>query len=147
MNHQQHLLLNGNTANANLQTVQQYLISNHLAQNGDQPLQNVQVQIVKQEQAQQRYLINRQYLSHGQNPHIQVQIQEPPFWVLAEMESDNDLNSYVMIESKDIVGRPSLGDMSTGKMIQFEIDGNKHSASVVISAGKALPLRSLKSFL
>lgn len=140
MNHQQHLLLNGNTLNGgslgNIQSVQQFLISNNLSQNGEMPHQNVRVQVLKQDQAQQRYLINQQYLAQLQNQQLQVQVQEPPYYVLAEMESDNDLNSYVMVESKDIVGRPVLSEVTTAKSIQIDIDGNKHNASVIISSGK-----------
>lgn len=141
MNHQQHLLLNGNTLNGNLQTVQQFLINSNLAQqNGEIPHQPVQVQILKQEHANQRYLMNRQYinLQTQQLQAQQVQV-EPPFYVLAEMESDNDLNSYVMVESKDIVGRPMLSEVSTAKPIQIDIDGHRHSASVIISSGKIFP--------
>lgn len=136
MNHQQ-ILINGNATNGNMQTLQHYLINNHLPTNVEQPHQNVQVQIVKQEQAQHRFVINRQYLHQIQNPQVQVQAA-PVYWVLVEIESNNDLNSYVLVEAKDIDGQPQQKDLTTGKKLTVNIDGKPNVASVVLASGLIL---------
>lgn len=136
MSHQP-IVINGSVANGNLQSVQKYIIQNHSPSNG-QP--NVQVQLVKQEQAQ-RFMMQRQYL---QNPSMQIQTQQEqmqPYWVLAEIECNSDLNSYVLVESKDILGQPQFRELTTGKTISIKIDGSLHAASVVLASGKlTLPL-------
>lgn len=136
MSHQQ-ILINGNGTSANtLQTLQHYLVNNHIPANAEQPHQNVHVQLVKQEQAQQRYIINRQYLQ-THNPQVQVVQQElPVYWLLVEIESNNELNSYALVESKDVVGQPPLETLNTGKLVIVNISGKQRRATVVMASGE-----------
>jgi hypothetical protein len=135
MSHQQ-ILINGNGTAANtLQTLQHYLVNNHTS---DQSNQNVHVQIVKQEQAQQRYIINRQYIQQ-QNPQIvqQQPMQETQlYWLLVEIESNNELNSYALVEAKDVVGQPMLDTLNTGKLVIVNISGKQRRATVVMASSK-----------
>jgi hypothetical protein len=136
MSHQ-HVLINGNGQSANtLQNLQHYLVNNHLPNPSDQPHQNVHVQIVKQEQAQQRYIISRQY---GQAPTVQIQPQKqdlPIYWLLVEIESNSELNSYALVESKDVVGQPMLDSLNTGKLVIVNISGKQRRATVVMASSK-----------
>ena len=139
MNHQQqqqHILINGNAGvTSNPITLQHYLVNNHIQKPSDQnqQSQNVHVQIVKQEQAQQRYILNRQYVHQTQSPHVQ---HEPPiYWVLVEIDSNNELNSYALVESKDIVGQPLEETLSTGNSIVVNINGRQSKATVVMHSG------------
>lgn len=142
MSHQQ-LLINGTGSNGNtLQTLQHYLVNNHLPNTADQPHQNVHVQIVKQEQAQQRFIINRQYIQQGQNVHVQAIHQHQPqldpmvYWLLVEVESNNELNSYALVESKDVVGQPVLETLNTGKLVIVNISGKQRRATVVMASSE-----------
>lgn len=102
----------------------------------DQPHQNVHVQIVKQEQAQQRFIINRQYIQQAQVQALQQpQLQEPQvYWLLVEIESNNELNSYALVESKDVVGQPMLETLNTGKLVIVSINGKQRRATVVMAS-------------
>lgn len=147
MSHQQ-ILINGNGTNAStLQTLQHYLVNGHIPASTEQSHQNVLV--VKQEQAQQRFIINRQYIQHAQqNPQISVQQQqiEPHiYWLLVEIESNNELNSYALIESKDVVGQPMLETLNTGKLVIVNINGKQRRATVVMASSK-LKIISLPQF-
>lgn len=137
MSHQQ-ILINGNGTTA--QTLQHYLMSNHIPNSSDHQNQNVQVQIVKQEQAQQisqqRFIINRQYLQQNQNQTVQVLHQQELqiYWLIVDIESNNELNTYALVESKDVVGLPPLESLGTGKLVIVNINGKQRRATVVISS-------------
>lgn len=140
MSHQQQILINGN-GTSGLQTLQHYLVNNHItATNDQQPhTANVHVQIVKQEQAQQRYIINRQYGQQIQNTQTQIIQQQPDlqiYWLLVEIESNNELNSYALVESKDVVGQPLLETLNTGKLVIISINGKQRRATVVMASSE-----------
>lgn len=101
-------------------------------------MKNVHVQIVKQEQqAQQRYIINRQYI---QNPLLIQQpqvIQEQTYWLIVEIESNNEINSYAYVESKDVVvGNPSLETLTTGKLVIVNTNNKQRRATVVMASSR-----------
>lgn len=139
MSHQK-ILINGNgTPAGNLQTLQHYLVNNHIQQNVPelQPGANVHVQIVKQEQAQQRFIINRQYIQQAQSPQVQIVQQEAHmYWLIVEIESDDGLNSYALVESKDVVGQPSLEPPNTGKLVIVNLNGKHTRTNVVMTSSK-----------
>lgn len=141
MSHQQpqHILINGNGASTGTPlTLQHYLVNNHIQKPLDQmqPNQNVHVQIVKQEQAQQRFIINRQYIQQVQSSPLQ---REPPvYWLLVEVDSNNELNSYALVESKDVVGQPLVETLSTGKLVVVNLNGRQSRATVVMASSKSL---------
>lgn len=140
MNHQQ-ILINGNgTSPNNLQTLQHYLVNNHIQPNIQdqlQPSANVHVQIVKQEQAQQRFIINRQYHQQAQNTKVQIVQQEAHvYWLIVEVESNNELNNYELVESKDVVGQPSLETLNTGKLVVVILNGKQRRAEVVMASSE-----------
>jgi hypothetical protein len=137
MSHQQ-ILINGNGTSSNtLQTLQHYLVNNHIPATTDQPHQNVHVQLVKQEQAQQRYMINRQYVQAHNPQQIQIVQQESQvYWLLVEVESNNELNSYALVESKDVVGQPLLETLNTGKLVIVNISGKQRRATVVMASSE-----------
>jgi hypothetical protein len=139
MSHQQPILINGNGP-AGLQTLQHYLVNNQITATNDQPhTANVHVQIVKQEQAQQRFIINRhQYSQQIQNAPAQILIQSEPqvYWLLVEIESNNELNSYALVESKDVVGQPLLETLNTGKLVVVVINGKQKRATVVMASSE-----------
>jgi hypothetical protein len=137
MSHQQ-ILINGNGATGNtLQTLQHYLVNNHIPATSDQPHQNVHVQLVKQEQAQHRFIINRQYVQpHNPQP-VQIAQQETQvYWLLVEIESNNELNSYALVESKDVVGHPLLETLNTGKLVIVNVSGKQRRATVVMASSE-----------
>lgn len=132
---QQHILINGNgSAGGNPLTLQQYLVNNHIQKPSDQNQQNqnVHVQIVKQEQAQQRLIINRQYIQQSS----QARRQAPPYWLIVEIDSNNELNSYALVESKDVVGQPPVDTLSTGKPLHVNINGRQCEATVVMASSE-----------
>ena len=131
----QQILINGNGTNGTMQTLQHYLVNNHIPTN--QPHQNVHVQIVKQEQQQQRFIINRQYLQQTQN-NSQQQQELQVYWLLVEIESNNELNSYALVESKDVVGLPLLESLNTGKLVIVNINGKQRRATVVMASSEFL---------
>lgn len=141
MSHQQ-ILINGNsTSGNNLQhTLQHYLVSNQLQKNTPDQLQagaNVHVQLVKQEQAQQRFIINRQYIQQAQNSQVQLIQQEARvYWLIVDIEPSNELNFYVLVESKDVVGQPSLELLNTGKIVIVKLNGEQCRAEVVMASSK-----------
>jgi hypothetical protein len=143
MSHQQQILINGNGANS-LQTLQHYLVNNQIVGAGDQQQQqqhtaNVHVQLVKQEQAQQRYIINRhQYSQQIQNNPAQIVIQQEQqiYWLLVEIESNNELNSYALVEARDVVGQPLLETLNTGKLVVVTINGKQKRATVVMASSE-----------
>jgi hypothetical protein len=145
--HQQQILINGN-GTTGLQTLQHYLVNNHIPNKSDQQSANVHVQIVKQEQAQQRFIINRQYGQQTQNIQAQI-IQHQPeiqiYWLLVEIESNNGLNSYSLVESKDVHGCPLLETLSTGNMVTININGKTQRATVVMASGRS-DLRFIETF-
>lgn len=149
MSHQQ-LLINGTVPNGNtLQTLQHYLVNNNLpSTSSDLHNQNVHVRIVKQEQAQQSYIINRQYIQQTPNVQVQAIPQHLPeiYWLLVEIESNNGLNSYALVESKDVVGQPMLESLNTGKLVIVIITGKQTRATVVMASRKFKVLKMLNYF-
>lgn len=139
MSHQQ-LLINGTVPNGNnLQTLQHFLVNSNLpSTSSDHHNQNVHVRIVKQEQAQQSYIINRQYIQQTPNVQVQAIPQHLPkiYWLLVEIESNNGLNTYALVESKDVVGQPMLESLSTGKLVLVNINGKQPRATVVMASRK-----------
>lgn len=153
MSHQPILIntTNGTTSN-NLQTIQHYLVNGHIQsapiEQQQTPLQNVHVQILKQEQSQQRYILNHKYIQHSpvhQQQHqiqnqqqVQVQTEQlhKVYWLLVEIESNNELNSYALVESKDVVGQPPFETMGTGKMVLVNINKQQCRANVIMSSCK-----------
>lgn len=138
MNHQ-HVLINGNGAAG--QTLQHYLVNNHIPNaSSDHQNQNVHVQIVKQEQAQQRFIINRQYLQQNQNQNQTVQVIQHQelhiYWLIVDIESNSELNTYALVESKDVVGQLPLEALGTGKLVIVNINGKQRRATVVMASGK-----------
>lgn len=125
--------MNLGTANP---TLQHYLTNNHIPANLDQQngLTNVHVQIVKQEQAQQRYIINRQYtpilIQQAQS------IQEQNYWCIVEIESNNETNSYAFVEAKDVIGNPPLETLTTGKLVIINSNNKQRRATVVMASSK-----------
>lgn len=136
MNHQQqHIVINGNSAvSGKPLSFQHYVVGNQMQKASEQIQgnQNVHVQILKQEQSQQRYIINRQSFQQSQS-HL-VKREPPVYWLLVEIDSNNGLNYYAMVESKDVVGQPPLEDLSTGKSIVVNLNGRKSQASVVMTS-------------
>jgi hypothetical protein len=97
------------------------------------------VQIVKQEQQAQRFIINRQFLQVQQQPqHIQIQqvVPDPIYWLIVEIESNNEINSYAFVESKDVVGNPPLESLTTGKLVIVNINNKQRRATVVMASSK-----------
>lgn len=135
MSHQ-HVLINGNGPTGT--TLQHYLVNNHIPNTSDHANQNVHVQIVKQEQAQQRFILNRQYLQQNQNQTIQVVHQQELriYWLIVDIESNSELNTYVLVESKDVIGQPPLESLGTGKLVIVNINGKQRRATVVMASGK-----------
>lgn len=153
MSLQQHVLINSNGNNANNGTLQQYLTNNNLITNGaDQNgIGNVRVQLVKQEQTQQRYILNRQFIQnpqqhqsqqqHHQQTPIQIQQahlvhQDQTYWLIVEIESNNEINSYAFVESKDVIGNPPLETLTTGKLVIVNINNKQIRATVVMASSK-----------
>lgn len=139
---QHHVLINanGNATVAN-PTLQHYLTNNHISNANDpNSTKNVHVQIVKQEQQAQRFIINRQFIQQPQ--HIQIQQQqvmiEPVYWLIVEIESNNEINSYAFVESKDVVGMPPLETLTTGKLVIVNINNKQRRATVVMASSKLL---------
>lgn len=142
MNHQQ-ILINGSVPVANgaaMQTLQlqHYLVNNHMP---NQHNQNVHVQSVKQEQQSQRInIINRLSQQGLVNGQIQIMRQveaQPAFWLIVDIESNNELNTYALVESKDVDNQPQLDTLNTGKLVAVHINGKKYRASVVMASGKS----------
>lgn len=148
MNHQQVLL---NSSGANASTLQ-YFVNGHVANAADQLMhqQNVHVQLVKAENNQQRFV---KYVQHPQsipNPQVQIiqqhQHQEAScevYWLLVEIESSNELNSYALVDSKNVVSQPPLKTLSTGKLVIVNINGTQCRATVVMASGKKFALMLL----
>lgn len=139
MNHQQ-ILINGSVPvhnGAAMQTLQHYLVNNHMP---NQHNQNVHVQSVKHEQQSQRInIINRLSQQGMVNGQIQIMRQveaQPVFWLIVDIESKNELNTYALVESKDVDNQPQLDTLNTGKSVGVNINGEKYRASVVMASGK-----------
>lgn len=138
-----HVLINSNgqaTAAAN-PTLQHYLSNNHISSGTEANMKNVHVQIVKQEQQAQRFIINRQFIQNQQpQQHVQIQpaqvIVEPVFWLIVEIESNNEINSYAFVESKDVVGNPPLDTLTTGKLVIVNINNKNRRATVVMASSE-----------
>lgn len=145
----QQILINGNqTQPGNLHTIQHYLVNNSIHSQSNLPQQNVHVQIVKQDPP--RYLIqNRQYMQQsnpnaaGQNQLIPIQQQQPPqqqqespYWLLVEIESNSELNSYALVESKDVIQNPQLDSLTTGTLVLINLNGKQQRATVVMASSK-----------
>lgn len=127
----QHVLINSNGSTTTNPTLTHYL-TNHIT-NGNE--KNVHVQIVKQEQQpSQRYIINRQYVPNSN----QTQVREAPsnkfYWLIVEIESNNELNSYALVESKDVLGHPQLETLTTGKLVTVNISNKERRATVVMAS-------------
>lgn len=137
---QHHVLINANgNANASNPTLQHYLSNNHISNGNDGNMKNVHVQIVKQEQQAQRFIINRQFIQAQQQPqHIQIQqvVAEQIYWLIVEIESNNEINSYAFVESKDVVGNPPLETLTTGKLVIVNINNKQRRATVVMASSK-----------
>jgi hypothetical protein len=128
---QQQHLMNGSSTNP---TLQHYLVNNHLVNNTtDHNMKNVHVQIVKREQPGERYVLNRQFV---QNIQLQQQQQEPIiiYWAIVEIESNNEINSYALVESKDVIGLPKLETLTTGKLVIVNINGKQRRATIVMAS-------------
>lgn len=128
---QQQHLMNGSSANP---TLQHYLVNNHLVNNTtDHNMKNVHVQIVKREQPGERYVLNRQFVQN-----IQLQQQEPLiiYWAIVEIESNNEINSYALVESKDVIGNPKLETLTTGKLVIVNINGKQRRATIVMASSE-----------
>jgi hypothetical protein len=153
--HQQHVLINSNGQNtAQNSTLQHYLVNNHIA-NGNDQIKNVHVQIVKQDPQTQRFVINRQYIpnqnvviqsqqqpqqQHQQSSQQQQQQQQQnelpkPYWLIVEIESDNEINSYALVESRDVCGNLAFESLTTGKLVVVNIGGKQKRATVVMASG------------
>jgi hypothetical protein len=65
------------------------------------------------------------------------------YWLLVEIESNNELNSYALVESKDVVGQPVLESLNTGKLVIVNISGKQRRATVVMASSKQLTVISL----
>lgn len=128
MSNQQHILINSNgQTNPSLQ---HYLVSNHLS-NGTDQVKNVHVQIVKQEQQNQRYVINRQFI---QSPSNNQETAPKAYWLIVEIESNNEINSYALVESKDVIGNPQLETLTTGRLVIVNINNKQKRATVVMAS-------------
>ena len=129
---QQQHLMNGSSTNP---TLQHYLVNNHLVNNSvDHNMKNVHVQIVKREQPGERYVLNRQFVQN-----IQLQQQQEPqiiYWAIVEIESNNEINSYALVESKDVIGNPKLESLTTGKLVIVNINGKQRRATIVMASSK-----------
>lgn len=138
---QHHVLINANGQATTNPTLQHYLSNNHIS-SGSDSTKNVHVQLVKQEQPAQRFIINRQYIQQPppqqqQPQHIQIQqILPEPYWLIVEIESNNEINSYAFVESKDVVGNPTLDSLTTGKLVIVNIGGKQRRATVVMASCK-----------
>jgi hypothetical protein len=110
-------------------------VNNHLVNNGtDHNMKNVHVQIMKRDQPGERYVINRQYVQN-----IQLQPQPEPqiiYWSIVEIESNNEINSYALVESKDVIGNPKLETLTTGKLVIVNINGKQRRATVVMASSE-----------
>lgn len=149
MSHQQ-LVINGTGQNGTtLQTLQHYLVNNGLPTSQDPLTQNVHVRLVKQEQAQQSFIINRQYIQQTPNVQVQAIPQHTPevYWLLVEIESNNGLNSYALVESKDVVGQPLLESLNTGKLVIVNIHLKQTRATVVMASGRLKNMKIYKKVL
>lgn len=123
-------MINGNGSSGN--TLQHYLVNNHVNSNPDH--QNVIV--MKQEQSSQRqYIINHKFVQHTLQPALSV--PSPLYWLLVEIESDNDTNSYALVDSKDVIGQPPVDSLNTGKLVIVAINGKHRRATVVIASSKS----------
>lgn len=118
MNHQ---VINGTS------TLQHYLVSNP-------PSEHQNVIVMKQEQSNQRqYIINHKFAPHTVQPEASETIPLL-YWLLVEIESDNDCNSYALVDSKDVYGHPPLGSLNTGKLVVVTINGKQRRATVVMAS-------------
>lgn len=83
---------------------------------------------MKQEQLPHKYIINHnnQIVSHVSQPE--------PYWLIVDVESDNDFNSYAFIDAKDVVGQPPLKSLNTGMLVIVAINGKQRRASVVMTS-------------
>jgi hypothetical protein len=147
MAHQQ-ILINGNQpSNGSNQVQHHYVVNNPIhSPLPNLPHQNVHVQVVKNE-PQQRFVISRQYLPQmnqiiQQQPAMQqIQQEFPMYWLLVEVESNNELNSYALVESKDVNGSPPLETLSTGKLVVINLNGKHQRATVVMASGEILRVK------
>lgn len=168
MAHQQ-ILINGNqTQPGNLHTIQHYLVNNQIhSTSSTVPQQNVHVQIVKQDP--QRYVIqNRQYVQQqqqqlqqhqsSQNGNAQSQMVQvsahppqqtmhqqqqeiPIYWLIVEIESNNEQNCYGLVESKDVMGSPPFDTLNTGKLVLINGEpGKPQIRATVVMASRELLL-------
>lgn len=166
MAHQQ-ILINGNqTQPGNLQTIQHYLVNNQIHSTPSTvPQQNVHVQIVKQDP--QRFVIqNRQYVQQqqqlqqhqsSQNGNAQSQMVQvsthppqqtmhqqqqeiPIYWLIVEIESNNEQNCYGLVEAKDVMGSPPFETLNTGKLVLINGEQGKPQirATVVMASREFL---------
>lgn len=56
-------------------------------------------------------------------------------WMLVELESDEKVNLYAVIDSKDVIGQQDSSYFHTGKIVNINYKGNKKRASIVIVSG------------
>lgn len=147
MSHQQ-LVINGTGPNGGtMHTLQHYRVNTPVQLNT-----NVCVRSVKQEQAQQSFMINRQFVQQMPNVKVQTipqhlqavtqhlqavtQHMQDNYWLVVEIVSNNGLDSYAMVESKDVDQQPKFESLDTGKTIDAYINGKKTSVSVVLVSRK-----------
>lgn len=126
MNHQ--VVINGNSSNGN--TLQHYLVNNHVQSNPEH--QNVIVMKQEQSSAQRQYIIHNKLAQHTAQPALPT----PVYWLLVEIESDNDFNSYALVDSKDVIGQPPVESLNTGRLVIVAINGKQRRATVVMASSK-----------
>ncbi|KAG5678746.1 hypothetical protein PVAND_008391 [Polypedilum vanderplanki] len=131
---QQHILINNNGTTQN-PTLQHYLVNNHISNGSENGIKNVHVQLVKQEQQPQtqRYILNRHYIQNS-NQEQQQQMPQKIYWTIVDVESNNETNSYALVESKDIIGNPQLETLTTGKLIIINLNNKQRRATVVMAS-------------
>ena len=132
----QHVLINTSNGNGSTNTtLHHYLSNNHITNDSNK---NAHVQIVKQEHQNQRFILNRQFMPQ-QNQHIQIQ-QAPnvteSYYLIVEIESNNEINSYAFVESKDVVNAPPLNSLTTGKLLIVNINNKQRRATVVMASSE-----------
>lgn len=119
---QQPIFLNGTHS---IQQIQQFLS------------QNANLQVVRQPQLDQQtpqYIVNRQIVANVPKQEI---IQQTRFWLLVELENNNEQNSYIMVESSEVIGNNNdISNLHTGKCIKITYNNRIRMATVVIVSGE-----------
>lgn len=96
--------------------------------------QTASVQVVRQPQLDlPQYIVNRQIVASVPKQ----EIMQNKLWLLVELENNNEQNSYIMVESSEVVGNNNdSSNLHTGKGIKITYHNRIRMATVVIVSGE-----------